>query len=315
MSDHLANRRLRDRVAIVTGGGGGIGRAEALMMAQAGAQVVVSDIGERDGRPLATVVAEEIERNGGRAIAVTKDLSTFEGAEATVAAAVDGFGRLDILLNNAGRRQLNAVQDFTEEDYDLVVGSHLRASFAMIRYAAPMLVASGSGVILNTSSEAGLGQPYNAAYAAAKEGITGLTRSVARELGPQGVRCNQVRPRAQVEREADFVAMSKRYSVERSYLGKYSIGTHGNVNRASRPEDVAAVAVWLCTDAAKALNGYDLFVMGGLVGLWSEPDLERTVERDDGWTLDTLDEVLPLKLTGGLENRFTGVSDLILPGE
>lgn len=302
-------------MAIVTGGGRGIGRAEALLMAEAGARVVVSDMGERDGRQLAAVVVEEIERNGGQAIAVAEDLSSFEGAAATVAAAVESFGRLDILLNNAGRRRLNAVQDFTEADFDLVVGSHLRATFAMIRYAAPFLVASDSGVILNTSSEAGLGQPYNAAYAAAKEGITGLTRSVARELGPRGVRCNQIRPRAQVERDPDFVAMSKRFSAERIALGRYSIGRHGDLNRASRPEDVAAVAVWLCTDSARALNGCDLFVMGGLIGLWSDPDLERTVERDEGWTLDTLDDVLPLKLTGGLENRFRGSFGVLPSGE
>lgn len=303
---------MRDRVAIVTGGGGGIGRAEALLMAEAGAHVVVSDMGEREGRPLAAAVAEEIERKGGRAIAVDKDLSTFEGAEATVAAAVGAFGRLDILLNNAGRRRLNAVQDFTEADFDLVIGSHLRATFAMIRYATPFLV-DRSGVILNTSSEAGLGQPYNAIYAAAKEGITGLTRSVARELGPRGVRCNQVRPRAQVERDPDFVAMSKRYSADRAALGRYSIGTHGDLQGASRPEDVATLAVWLCTDAARALNGCDLFVMGGQIGLWSEPDLERSVERDEGWTLNTLDEELPVRLIGGLENRF-GVSGAAFSG-
>jgi 3-oxoacyl-[acyl-carrier protein] reductase len=306
MNECSTNRRLGGRVAIVTGGGGGIGRAEAILIAQQGAQVVVSDIAEQEGVPLARVVADEILARGGQALAAVEDLSTFKGAERTVAEAVEAFGRLDILLNNAGRRVQKAVQDYTEEDYELVLGSHLRATFAMTKYATPVFLTRGSGVILNTSSESGLGQPYNVAYAAAKEAITGMTRSLARELGPFGIRCNQIRPRASVERGADFAEMSRRYAAQRAALGRYALGLHGDRTRPSRPEDVAAVAVWLCTDAARILNGCDLFVIGGEVGLWSEPDLERSVIRENGWTLDALDEVLPATLIRGMENRYSG---------
>ena len=189
-------QRLDGKVAIVTGGGKGIGRSEALLMAQQGAKVVVSDVGVDERVRRADTVVSEINGAGGHAVAAADDLATFDGARQVVATALDHFGGLDIVINNAGLRAANAIQDITDEDFDIVVGSHLKATYGMIKYAAPIFLEQGSGVILNTSSESGLGHPYNSAYAAAKEGITGLTRTVARELGTCGVRCNQIRPRA-----------------------------------------------------------------------------------------------------------------------
>ena len=158
---------------------------------------MVSDVGADDGVLRADAVATEINAAGGRAVADPHDLATFDGTRAVIATALDHFGGLDIVLNNAGLRAADAIGDMTEEDFDLVVGSHLKATYGMIKHAAPVLMEQRSGVILNTSSESGLGHPYNSAYAAAKEGITGLTRTIARELGPYGVRCNQIRPRSE----------------------------------------------------------------------------------------------------------------------
>jgi NAD(P)-dependent dehydrogenase (short-subunit alcohol dehydrogenase family) len=305
--------RLAGRVAIVTGGGHGIGRAEALLMAAEGASVVVSDLGVDDGIGRADTVAAEIEASGGRAVAAADDIGTFEGARRVVETALDRFGGLHIVLNNAGLRAAGAIQDITEAQFDLVLHSHLRATFGMIKHAAPVFLAQGSGVILNTSSESGFGHPHNTAYAAAKEGITGLTRSVARELGPAGVRCNQIRPRATGTQAPEFTAVLQQYRPQREALGRFGLGSRGDVFRPSAPDDVATLAVWLCTDAAGALNGYDFFVAGHEVGLWSEPDLVRSCMLPAGWTLDLLDERAPDVLVHGLENKYLGTGADAVP--
>jgi 3-oxoacyl-[acyl-carrier protein] reductase len=301
-------QRLTGKVAIVTGGGQGIGRAEATLMARQGAKVVVSDIGIDDGLLRAERVAAEISAEGGEAIAATENLGTFDGARRVVESAVEHFGRLHIVVNNAGLRAPNAIQDITEADYEKVLDSHLRATFGMIRHAAPIFIEQRAGIIVNTSSESGLGHPYNTAYAAAKEGITGLTRSVARELGAYGVRCNQIRPRAEGTQSPEFMAAFLRYQPQRDALGRFGLGSHGDVHRPSLPEHVAALAVWLCTDAAAAMNGRDFFVMGDEVGLWSEPELIRNNILPSGWTLDLLDKYAPDALIHGLHNQFLGIS-------
>jgi 3-oxoacyl-[acyl-carrier protein] reductase len=298
--------RLEGKVAVVTGSGQGIGRAEALLLAQQGARVVVSDVGVDEGVSRAETVAYEINAAGGHAVAARHDLATFEAARGVIATALDAFGRLDILLNNAGMRAPNAIQDMTEDDFDMVVGSHLKATYGMIKHATPVFLEQRSGVILNTSSESGFGHPYNSAYAAAKEGITGLTRTIARELGPYGIRCNQIRPRAEGTQDPKFMERFMRFAPQREALGRYALGLHGDRHRRSLPDDVAALAVWLCTDAAATLNGHDLFVMGDEVALWSEPDLWRTAFQAGGWTIDLLDEHAPDALVHGLQNRFMG---------
>jgi 3-oxoacyl-[acyl-carrier protein] reductase len=300
-------KRLRGKVAIITGSGHGIGRAEAILMAQQGAKVVVSDIGSDDGVSRAETVSAEIKAEGGEAIASTRDLATFEGARAVVEAAVRQFGGLDILLNNAGLRSPNPIQDIEEEDYEKVVNSHLKATFGMIKYAAPVFLQQGHGVILNTSSESGFGHPYNSAYAAAKEGITGLTRTLARELGPSGIRCNQIRPRAEGTQSPEFLSSFLKSQAQRQALGRFALGSHGDFHRKSRPADVAVLAVWLCTDAAATVNGCDFFVMGDEVGLWAEPDLVRANILPGGWSLELLDEHAPDALIHGLENKFVGL--------
>ena len=186
-----SNKRLAGKVTIVTGSGRGIGRCEALLMAQQGAKVVVSDIGsDSEGGSTAANVADEIRAAGGEAVATTDSVVTMEGARRTVETAVQSFGRLDILVNNAGLRGGNPIDKLTEEEWDRVVDSHLKSSFAMIKFAVPVFKRQGGGVIVNTGSEAGLGMIFNAAYSSAKEGIAGLTRTVAREQGRFGIRCN-----------------------------------------------------------------------------------------------------------------------------
>lgn len=295
-------QRLSGRVAVITGSGNGIGRADALLMAQEGAKVVVNDFAFDDGKSRAEKVTAEIIDNGGTAIARTEDISTFAGSAKLVEAAVEAFGRIDILVNNAGRRAANPITEVSESDFEIVIGSHLRGTYAMIQGVAPIFVAQGHGVILNTGSESGLGHPFNAHYGAAKEGIAGLTRSIARELGPEGVRCNLIRPRANdtgsVETRARLDLLQDKVEV----LGKFRLGRRGT-RIPSTAAQVAVLSVWLCTDAAANVNGRDFFVAGDQVAVFSEPDPVNTMFRSGGWDLDALDAQAD-HLLGEMTNEF-----------
>ncbi|MDO8279852.1 MAG: SDR family NAD(P)-dependent oxidoreductase [Burkholderiaceae bacterium] len=307
MSDQ--KNRLAGKAAIVTGAGRGIGRAEALLLAQQGAAVVVADIGQDEaGQPLADAVVREITAAGGRAVAAREDISTFDGARRTVEAAVASFGRLDIVVNNAGSRGANPVDELSEEQWDSVIASHLKGTFAMTRFAVPHLRKQGGGVILNTGSEAGLGMICNSAYAAAKEGIAGFTRSVAREQGRYGIRCNLVRPSANTNTGGGDWSKSvfRQWLDLNRALGRFAVGERGKSSNATLtlPEQVAVMVVWLCTDAAANINGRSFFARGEEVGLWSEPELVRHMIRPGSWTLDSLDEYAPAAMTGQLENHF-----------
>ena len=302
-------KRLAGKVAIITGSGRGIGRCEALLMAQQGAKVVVSDIGtDSEGASTAGKVADEIRAAGGEAISLTDSVSTMEGARRTVEQAVQSYGRLDILINNAGLRAGNPIDKLTEEQWDLIADSHLKASFAMIKFAVPVFKRQGGGIIVNTGSEAGLGMIFNSAYAAAKEGIAGLTRSVAREQGRFGIRCNMIRPRATVNTGGGAwgqEVFAKWLPMARA-LGRYWIGDRGlsGFKSPAHPEQVAELVVWLCTDAAANVNGRSFYVAGEEVGLWSEPELIRSLARPGGWDLDSLDAFACEAMTADLTNPF-----------
>ncbi|HKD69887.1 MAG TPA: SDR family NAD(P)-dependent oxidoreductase [Candidatus Binataceae bacterium] len=299
-------RRLVGKVAIVSGGGRGIGRCEAMLLAEQGAKVVVSDIGkDPDRKRRADKVAKEIRDAGGEAQPSTDSISTLEGANRTVELAVKSFGGLDILVNNAGLRAAYPIDEITEEQWNLVLDSHLKGTYALIKYAVPIFKRQRSGVIINTGSESGLGHPFNSAYAAAKEGIAGLTRSLARELGRFGIRCNMIRPRAATPGGPEFMEMYQKWMPMAQALGPYWLGERGHVRSGEmKPERVAALVVWLCTDAAREVNGQGFYVAGDEVGLWSEPQLVRCLTRPGGWDLDSLDQSGPENLISDLTNRF-----------
>ena len=187
--------RLDGKVAIVTGAGGGIGREHAHLLAAEGAKVLVNDTGRRAGADAATVVAE-IEAAGGTAVAehhvghVGRRRRTSSSTRSTPSARSTSWS------TTPPRRATPTSGGVTEEEWDLALDVNLKGYFAMIREAAPHLCRQGHGAIVNTSSGSGFGHPSAVAYAAAKEGVIGLTRTVARELGRFGVRCNAIRPLA-----------------------------------------------------------------------------------------------------------------------
>jgi len=306
MADQPVSPRLKDRVAIVTGAGGGIGRQHALLLARHGAKVVVNDIGLRSGAD-AKSVANEIRAAGGDALA-SHDSATWEGAQYLVDAAVEVYGRVDILINNATYTRLGDLADYAESDWDSTLDVNLKGYFAMIRYVAPYMCKQGSGVIVNTSSASGYGHPSHAAYAAAKEGVVGLTRTVAREFGRFGVRCNAIRPLAAGQSAADFAARAAKWAdlVALTMSPRvFALQQKLLADPGLMPTDkIAPFVVWLCTDAARNVNGHTFEVHGDTISRVTEPALDRTVVRDGGWDLDSLDAIAPVNLVDGLVNQF-----------
>ena len=306
MVDQPAPPRLKDRVAIVTGAGGGIGRQHALLLARHGAKVVVNDIGFRSGAD-ANSVADEIRAAGGEALA-NHDSATWEGAPFLVDAAVEVYGRVDILINNATYTRLGDLADYAESDWDSTLDVNLKGYFAMIRYVAPYMCKQGSGVIVNTSSASGYGHPSHAAYAAAKEGVVGLTRTVAREFGPFGIRCNAIRPLAAGQSAADFAARAAKWAnlVALTMSPRvFALQQKMLADPGLMPTDkIAPLVAWLCTDAARNVNGHTFEVHGDTISRVAEPALASTIVRDGGWDLDSLDAIAPVNLVDGLVDQF-----------
>jgi len=296
-----SSKRLAGKVAIVTGAGRAIGRGEAMLLAREGARVVVNDLVKEN----ADAVVAEIRAAGGEAAANTEPVGEMEVAQRMVEQALKTFGRLDIVVNNAGNQAVNPVDLMTGEQWDAVQKVHLRGTFSLIRYAVPVFKKQRAGVIVNTSSEAGLGRPIAPSYCAAKEGIVGLTRAVAREQGRFGIRVNAIRPRAAETGLAEVFRQSMgKWIPLIQALGRHFLGERGHIRTQAAADQVAPLVVWLCTDAAANVNGRTFYVGGEEVGLWSEPELIRSATRRGGWDLDSLDQLGANYLTFDLVNNF-----------
>jgi NAD(P)-dependent dehydrogenase (short-subunit alcohol dehydrogenase family) len=294
------DKPLAGKVAIVTGAGRNMGREEALALARAGAAVVVNSKNNADD----TVNA--IRELGGEAVGIVCDANSWQAGEAIVAKAIDSFGRVDILVNNAGIHRPNSIENMSEQDWDEVVNVSLKCYAATIRFAAPHFIAQRSGVIVNTGSTSGLGHMTVANYSAAKEGVLGLTRTVARDLGRYGVRCNMIRPVSLVSdlMLPELIEVSK----ESRKLGFPSNGTRGFMFREGMlptGEHVAALVLLLCLPETAHISGQDFFIMGDEVGRYPEPEVICTMFRPGGWTLEALraPDVID-NLLGSIRNRY-----------
>jgi NAD(P)-dependent dehydrogenase (short-subunit alcohol dehydrogenase family) len=302
------SNRLAGKVAVVTGAGRGIGRAEALALAAEGAKVVVNDLGgAADGTgashaPADEVVAE-IKKLGGDAEANCDSVATPEGGENIIKTAIDKFGRLDILVNNAGVLRDRMVFNMSEEEWDTVIKVHLYGHFHCIRPSCGVFRQQRSGRIINTSSLAGLGNMGQANYSAAKEGIIGLTRTVARDMGKYGITCNAIRPGAatRLTMTPELFAAWDKAKAEGGATAE-GIGDAAALLAKATPEMVAPLVVYLCLDEAANINGCTFEIHGGHIGLYSEPAIISEVEKDGMWTVDELIKIMPEKVTGGVVN-------------
>jgi len=299
-------QRLKGKVAIVTGAGRGLGRAEALLLASEGAKVVVNDLGgARDGaggaHSPADAVVKEIKDKGGEAVANYDSVATTEGGENIIKTATSTFGRLDILVNNAGILRDRMIFNTSPEDWDLVIKVHLYGTFNCTRPACAVFRQQRSGRIINTSSPAGLGNVGQANYSAAKEGIIGFTRTVARDMGRYGVTCNAIRPLAatRLTLSAEVAEAIEKASAEGKPL---PVGPE-ITGLLPPPQDIAPFVVYLATDEAANINGCTFFLAGNQIALYSEPQPAKTIYNKAGaFTLDDLLAVVPITLAAFLAN-------------
>jgi len=248
--------RLEGKVALVTGGTSGIGRATALLFAREGSAVVITGRDEERGGD----VVREIEGQGGRARFVRADVTRAEDCRRAVAETVDAFGRLDVLFNNAGVYVAGDVTECTEEEWDLQVDVSLKGTYLMCREAVPVMVAQGGGSIVNNSSGWGLvGGERAVAYCAAKGGVVVMTKAMAMDHGRHGIRVNCICP-------GDTVTPMERKDAEHRGMTweDYVAGASDRpLGRMGDPDEVASAALFLASDESSFITGAAIPVDGG----------------------------------------------------
>lgn len=254
---------LAGKTAIVTGSTSGIGRATAILFAQEGANVVVT--GRRTA--LGQQVIEEIKDQGGSAIYVRTDVLVADDLKAMVRSAVDTFGRLDILVNNAisfAPGSFGSVLDTTEEGWDVMLRSGLTAIFLGSRFAIPEMIAAGGGAIVNISSANGLVVMHNmAAYSTVKAGVINLTRQMALDFGQYGIRVNAICP-GYIHTEREVAMTDKAPAGTQAWYKELTTPVIYALRRAGRPEEVAQACLFLASEASSFVTGAALAVDGGL---------------------------------------------------
>jgi NAD(P)-dependent dehydrogenase (short-subunit alcohol dehydrogenase family) len=288
---------LTGKVAIVTGSGRGLGLAYAERLAKDGAAVVVNDVAEE----VAESAADQIRVAGGKAVAVTAAVGSSETAEALVDQAVRQFGRIDILVSNAGVLRDKVLWKMTDEDFDLVTGVHLRGTFTCARAVATRLREQGEGgrLILVGSPAGQRGNFGQTNYSAAKAGIVAFARTWSMELARSHITVNAIVPVAATAMTStvpflkDFVAAFER-GEQLSPYARRALAFGG-------PEDVAGLVAFLASDAAATITGQAIGIGGDRLSLWSHPQQVVAAYRDGGWDEDAIAEVWEATMAGSLQ--------------
>ena len=284
---------LKDKVAIVTGSGRGVGKGVAQLMAQEGAKVVVVDPGVNvDGsgedQSIAETVVAEIKAAGGSAVACTESVATMDGGEKIVQTAINEFGKLDIVVTCAGILRDRMIFNMSEQEWDDVIAVHLKGTFTIVKHASILFRQQRSGNIITLSSTSGLyGNSGQANYGAAKDGIAGLTRVVARDMGRYGVRANAISPSANTRMSGTVPDQARELRAASGITMGSAPALRGEA------EDVAPFVTWLASDQSKHVNGRVFHVTGGLVSLLNEPEPVKTISTEDRWTVEEIARVFP----------------------
>ncbi len=310
--------RLEGRVAIVTGAGRGIGRSVAKLLAEEGASVVVNDLGggvdgEGNSATPADQVVEEIRSAGGTAVASHDSVSEFDSAARIVQTALDNYGRIDVLNHLAGILRDRMIFNMTEAEWDAVLQVHLYGAFNMVRNIVPHMINQRYGRIVLFSSGSGLGASGQANYATAKEGMVGFARALSRELDEFGISVNAVYPGG-ATRMTETIPESTTQLREQQRGAAAAAATQGGASSAGQgapiqgppeardAENNAPKAVYLSSEAGGDITGQVIGVSGWPMTLYSPRHVAKSIHKNGRWTLDELDDLIPISLGAGLIN-------------
>src|SRR5213078_3339267 len=278
---------LKGKSVVITGAGRGIGREIALLMAKEGARVVVNDYGGTAAgtggeKGPAEEVVNDIRKGGGEAVPNYDSVATMAGGQAIVKTAVEAFGRVDVVVNNAGILRDRMIFNMSEEEWDAVINTHLKGTFAVTRAAAPLMREQKSGRFINMTSTSGLvGNVGQANYAAAKLGIVGLTKVTALDMARYNVTANCISPFAWTRMIGTIPTETEAQKARVDKIKKMG------------PEHIAPVAVFLASEAAKEISGQVFGVRGKEIMLFKHMRPIRNMHHDQGWTPERLAEMFP----------------------
>lgn len=285
---------LDGKSAVVTGGGRGIGRGVAKLLAAEGASVVVNDLGaaltgEGEDTSVAQQVADEIIADGGTALANTDSVTDYEAAEAMIQQAIDNFGKLDILVNVAGILRDRMIFNMSEEEWDAVIAVHLKGTYNTSKWASVHFRdRREGGRIINMSSNSAFGAPGQPNYAAAKAGIIGLTLVLANSLSRYGgVTANAILPSGSTRMIDSIPSAVEAVADTGKMPSELAIGTERD------PDNVAPLVAFLASDEASDINGHIFGSFGYNMTLMSQPKVIKTLRADHRWSVDELIEVVP----------------------
>ena len=303
--------RLEGRAVIVTGAGRGIGAEVAKWMAADGASVVVNDLGGSldgtgDSGAPAEITAQAIRDAGGTAVANFDSVAEYESAGRIVQTAIDNFGRVDAVCHVAGILRDRMVFNMTEVEWDGVLRVHLYGAFNMVRNCVPHMMKQKYGRIVLFSSGSGLGASGQANYAAAKEGMVGFARSLAKDLAPHGITVNAVYPGGATRMTESVPESTTQLRQAQRVQAQPQMASQGppiqGPPEARDPANNAPKAVYLCSEAAGNITGQVIGVSGWQATLYSPRHVSRSIHKNGRWTLDELDQLIPISLGEGLSN-------------